>query len=96
MNRYTVVWDPDLQVDFIRTWTAADSALRSALTRASDWVDQNLALDPERLGRPSPVDPTHRSLLIPKTGDYSIVVHYQILAEDRQVEVLSFQHSSKE
>ena len=93
MKRYTVVWDPDLQLDFIRTWIGANSALRLSLTGASNWVDQNLVLNPERQGRASPIDPTHRSLLVPQTGDYAIVVHYQVSAADRQVEVLSFQHS---
>ena len=82
MTRYTV-----------RTWTAANSALRSALTRASNWVDHNLAVDPERQGRASAVDPAHRSLLVPETGEYAIVVHYQVLAQDRQVEVLFLQHA---
>lgn len=93
MNRFTVVWDPDLQSDFIREWIAADSTLRAALTRASHWVDQNLGVEPEKRGRQSAVDPTYRSLLVPETGEYSIVVLYQVIVEDRQVEVLAFQHT---
>ncbi len=93
MNRFTVVWDPDLLADFIREWIAAGSPLRAALTHASNWVDQNLGVEPEKLGRPSAVDPSYRSLLIPETGDYSIVVLYQVLKEDRRVELLTFQHT---
>jgi hypothetical protein len=42
MIRFTVVSEPDLLAEFIRTWTNADSALRAALTRAGDWADLNL------------------------------------------------------
>ena len=88
MRRYTVVWDPDLEADFIRVWTAADSALRAALTHASNWADQHLWLDPDKQGRPSRVDPTWRTVVIPNS---SIVVTFRVISEHRQVEVLGFQ-----
>ena len=95
MKRYTVVWDPELQLDFTRYWSQSDSPLRAALTHASNWIDKNLAVDPETQGRPSAVDPTCRTFLVPDTGAYSIVVLYRVLPEDRQVEVLEIQHILK-
>ena len=92
MNRYTVVWDPELESDFIGYWIQADTSLRAALTHASNWIDTNLAVNPETQGRTSAVDATCRSLLVPDTGAFSIFVLYRVIPEDRQVEVLDIQH----
>ena len=95
MIRFTVVWEWELQADFIRTWIDADSRLRAALTQASNWIDRNLCTDPERLGRPSAVDPTCRAIHVPDAGDFSIVALYRVRHEDRQVDIVAFRHGLK-
>lgn len=96
MIRFTVVWERELQADFMRTWIDADSPLRASLTHASNWIDRNLCTDPERQGRASAVDPTCRAIHVPETGDFSIVVLYRVRREDRQVDVVAFRHGLKQ
>jgi hypothetical protein len=96
MTRYTVVWEPEFHADFIRVWIAADSTLRAALTCASDWIDRHLVVDPDRQGRPSEFDPACRTILVPDTGEHSIVVLYRVRPDDRQVDVVAFQHDLDE
>lgn len=95
MIRFTVVWEPDLYADFIRSWTDADSSLRAALTHASDWIDSNLCTNPEGQGRLSEIDPTCRTIHVPDTGQFSIVALYRVRHEDRQVDIVSLQHTLK-
>jgi hypothetical protein len=49
MTRYTVVWDPDVEVPFIGYWVAGDSQTRATLTEIANWVDANLAEDPDKI-----------------------------------------------
>ena len=93
MIRFTVVWEPDFYDEFIRSWIDADSSLRAALTRASDWIDSNLCSNPEVQGRPSEFDPTCRTIKVPNTEPFSIVALYRVRHEDRQVDIVSLQHT---
>ena len=52
MTRYTVVWDNDVEGPFIDAWIASDSQIRAILTEAANWVDVNLAEDPDRKRQP--------------------------------------------
>jgi hypothetical protein len=50
MTRYRVEWDPAVDAHFINAWIAADSALRHQLTEIGNWVDRELAVDPDTKG----------------------------------------------
>jgi hypothetical protein len=64
MTRYTVVWDEDVEDPFINAWVAGDSQMRSTLTEIANWVDANLAADPDRKGQPSS-DKSARVIVVP-------------------------------
>jgi hypothetical protein len=88
MKRFTVVWDNDLESDFIRFWTEADSGLRALLTHASDWLDIRLSQAPESLGQAVEGE-SYRILIVPGTQPQSLEVVYQVLPDDRLVRILS-------
>ena len=88
MSRYTVMWNRDLESDFINIWLASDSSIRSALTRASDWIDQKLALDPESQGRPLE-ETAYRILIVPGTEPLRVEVVYEVIPLDRQVRIVN-------
>ena len=48
MIRYTVVWDADVESKLLEAWLAGDSRSRSILTEIADWIDTQLATDPEQ------------------------------------------------
>jgi hypothetical protein len=50
MTRYTVVWDEQVESQFLRAWLRGDSHLRSILTDIANWIDRELAVDPEQKG----------------------------------------------
>jgi hypothetical protein len=50
MIRYTVVWDPDVESQFISDWIDASSSVRAMLTEIANWMDTMLAEDPDRKG----------------------------------------------
>lgn len=54
MTRYTVAWDQDVEVPFMHAWLAAHSELRASLTEIANWVDRELATDPDIKGQPHP------------------------------------------
>ena len=62
MTRYTVVWDPELDHSFNNAWIASDSRMRRTLTAIANWLDAELAENPEKKGqsRSSRCD-SHRS-----------------------------------
>lgn len=99
MTRYTVVWDKDVESDFIQLWMTSDSETRAILTEAADWIDRHLCTDPERQGEPRhdmpvrilPVPtspPTFRHLVTPSSPPRRVSVVYQVVAADRLVRVL--------
>jgi hypothetical protein len=51
MTRYTVVWDREVESQFINDWIDGDSHTRSVLTAIANWIDATLAEDPESKGR---------------------------------------------
>ncbi len=50
MTRFTVVWDKDVEASFVSHWLAGSPQLRTILTDIANWVDKNLAEDPDRKG----------------------------------------------
>jgi hypothetical protein len=87
MSRYTVVWDPDLESEYIEQWADADSTFRSLLTHVSDWLDVNLRDAPEKVG--VDFDGTlKRVVVIPGTGTYIFEAAFTIVPDDRQVRVI--------
>jgi hypothetical protein len=88
MTRYTVVWDEQVESQFLRAWLRGDSNLRSILTGIANWVDEQLAVDPERKGL-AVDEPDTRVLAVPiSTSQAHVSVTFQILPEDRQVRVV--------
>ena len=88
MNRYTVIWDPDVEARFIGAWVAGDPQTRAILTEVADWIDASLAVDPGTKGLARD-DLGVRILAVPCTRSTARVsATYQILPEDRQVRVV--------
>lgn len=88
MTRYTVVWDAQVESHFIDAWIACDSQSRAVLTEIANWVDGNLADDPDQKGQ-SRDDLSVRILAVPVSNSTARVsVTYQVLPEDRQVRVV--------
>lgn len=50
MTRFTVVWHSDVKNELAELWMAASD--RRALSAAADRLDRELAVDPQRKGRP--------------------------------------------
>ncbi|MBW3598040.1 MAG: hypothetical protein KY475_12275 [Planctomycetes bacterium] len=88
MTQFTVVWDSDLEAEFIRFWTDAGSHLRALLTHASNWLDERLSQAPESLGQIVEGEP-YRVIIVPGTQSPRVEVIYQVLPEDRLVRILS-------
>jgi hypothetical protein len=88
MTRHTVVWDEDVEGPFINAWVAGDSQMRATLTEVANWVDVNLAEDPDKKGRPRP-DESARVIAVPiSTSPARVSATYQIYPDDRQVRVV--------
>ena len=87
MTRYTVVWDPELENAFASAWIAGDSKMRSTLTAISDWLDAQLAEDPEVKGWPRP-DLAARTVDVPLSiSSARVEATYKVLPADRLVRV---------
>ena len=87
MTRYTVLWDTVLERHFIEAWTKSDSETRRILTDVANWVDSQLAEDPDAKGRPDVYDTETRILVVPSvTAQVSIV--YRVLPANREVLVM--------
>jgi hypothetical protein len=82
---YTVLWDPDLEAQFIHAWVGSDSQTRGLLTDIANWIDANLAADPDLKGREEST--SVRILAVPISAARASVA-YQVLPEDRQVRVI--------
>lgn len=88
MTRYTVVWDEDVEVPFISAWIAGDSQFRAILTEAANWVDANLADDPDRKGQPLSGE-SARVVAVPiSESPARVSVTYQIFPDERQVRII--------
>jgi len=86
MTRYTVVWDQDLLAHFTDAWTKSDSQTRDTLTQIANWVDRNLAIDPDSKGRPAP-DGSARVVYVP-VALARVTVRFQVSSDDREVRVV--------
>lgn len=51
---FTVRWKPSARDELTDLWVNADSALRRAITQASDRIDRRLAADPLNTGESRP------------------------------------------
>ena len=88
MTRYTVVWDENVESPFMHAWFASNSATRAILREIADWVDTNLARDPELLGSDQPDERT-RVVAVPLTGSTAEVsVTFEVREQDRIVRVV--------
>jgi hypothetical protein len=89
MPKFTVVWDGDLEADFIQAWTDADSETRDLLTYASNWADKGLSRTPESLGHAVEGE-TYRIVIAPGSLSRSVEIIFEVLAADALVRVLNF------
>ena len=88
MTRYTVVWDRDVEVPFMNAWIAGNSQTRAILSEVANWVDKNLAEDPDRKGEPCP-EHSARQIDVPIPGSSAHVsATFRVLPDDRQVRVI--------
>lgn len=88
MNRYTVVWDSDVEGAFIRYWVAGNSATRIHLTSVANWIDDNLSTEPETKGRWHD-DLGARIVAVPvPSSDARVSATYEVWADDRVVRVV--------
>jgi hypothetical protein len=85
MSRYTVVWDADLEDQFIDFWARGNSETRAILTAVANWVDANLSIDPERKGQ---VEPDGLRVVKVPTIAATITVVFEVFADDRMTRVL--------
>jgi hypothetical protein len=85
--RFTVVWAPDVQDDFIEQWLVSDSAGRQHLRNIANSIDRELALQPETRGTPLPSAPAVRVWRLPQFSP-AVSVTFEVLADDRTVRVL--------
>jgi hypothetical protein len=88
MARYTVIWDKVLQENYTDMWTRSDPHTREILTQIANWVDHNLAVDPEIKGQERP-EVDGRVLAVP-SSDARVAVIYRVMPADRQVFVKQF------
>jgi hypothetical protein len=85
MTVYTVVWDPDLESDFIDRWINSDSRTRSLLTDVANWIDVTLRLDPQLKGREKADG--YRVMAIPISGARASVA-FKVDPGNREVVVM--------
>lgn len=87
MIGFRVEWDPTVDAQFINAWIAADSDLRRKLTDIGNWIDRELAVDPEGKGEYQP-DFDMRTLAVSVPTAARVSVAYRVFADDRLVRVV--------
>ena len=88
MTRYTVLWDEDVQSQYIQAWVAGDSDTREVLTEIANWVDKNLAEDSDCKGFTRPAISARIAVVPLASSAARVSVTFQVLPEDRQVRVV--------
>lgn len=88
MTRFTVVWDIDVESKFINAWAAGDATTRAFLTEVANWVDSNLAAEPELRGTAWTEPNTYIAVVPTQFPTARVSVTYQISAEDRLVRIV--------
>jgi hypothetical protein len=88
MKRFTVVWDEDVEAGFINRWIAGDERMRAILSEIANWVDKNLAEDPECKGQVRN-DLNARILAVPLVDSpLRASVSYEVWPDDLRVHVI--------
>jgi hypothetical protein len=85
MTKYTVLWDADLERDFIDSWARSDSRTRAVLTEIANRVDALLSVSPQSKGIK---EAESIRLLDLTTAAAKASVAYQVLDKHRQVRVI--------
>ena len=85
MIRYTVVWDPELDDSFNNAWIDSDSQMRSALTAISNWLDAELAENPDKKGQPRSTDAARVIELPLSVSSVRVEAIYHVFPDDRLV-----------
>lgn len=77
-----------VESQYINAWDSADSRTRTTLTQVANWVDANLAEDPDQKGQQR-ADLAARILAISVANSSARAsVTFQVLPADRQVRVV--------
>ena len=85
MSRYTILWDPLVEEQFIDKWISSDSQTRRRLTEIATWVDANLNTDPLSKGKE---ESDSVRVLAFSIGASNNSVAFQVLPQDLQVLVI--------
>jgi hypothetical protein len=85
MAHYTVIWDPVLESNYTDMWTRSGSETRAILTSVANWVDDELAVDPDTKGEIR-LEIEGCVLAVPISGARVSVV-YKVVPADRIVYV---------
>ena len=88
MTRFTVVWDKEVESQFLNTWIAGHAGTRAFLTDVANLVDSSLSDDPIEKGiRLSERDAY--ILVVPVSGvSARVSVTFQVLPNDQLVRVI--------
>jgi hypothetical protein len=88
MTHYTVAWDKEVENTYLRAWLASRSQTRRVLTQVADWIDRELAQDPELKGQLLP-DLSGRLIDVPLSKvDARMQATYVVSSADRIVRVI--------
>ena len=88
MTRFTVVWDDSVERPFINAWVEGDSNKREILTEVANWVDANLAEEPNTKGQALP-DQSARVVAVPvSSSTVRVSATFQIFPDDRRVRIV--------
>lgn len=79
-----------MEAHFIDAWVRGDANTRAILTEVANWVDSELAEDPDRIGRLL-AGLEGRVAAVPSVASAARVsVTFQVSHDDRQVRVVRF------
>jgi hypothetical protein len=86
--RYTVVWDSELDNAIVNTWIASDSPTRATLTAISNWLDAQLAENPDKKGQSRSPD-AGRVIEVPQSISFvQVEAIYHVIPDDRIVRLV--------
>jgi hypothetical protein len=86
MNRFTVIWDENIQTDFIDAWVKSDSETRTVLSDLANLIDESLSVSPDLKGKPAPEEGVLLVTFV--IGLAAATVFYRLHPEDRAVRII--------
>lgn len=86
MNRFTVLWDRDVEADFTDRRLHSDSRARAALTEVARRIDRALTIDADMVGDPQASEIGMRAVVL-KFPPQEITVYFTPSIADRTARV---------